>query len=191
MGVARGSPTPAFMSSSTTSKFRGLFVASQTPMKADGSLNEAGFAPYIKYLEDVMKVEGVFLNGTSGEAMSLSVAERQQVTAAWRQATKMVIIAHIGCNSLADGKALAVHAESVKVDAIALTPPTYYKPPSPEAYIDFAAEVAAAAPNTPFFFYHFQGITGFSFPLHRLFGKRAQRSRLSPAPSSPAWKWVI
>src|SRR5690606_14031922 len=50
----------------------------------------------------------------------------------------------------------------------ALTPPTYHKPPTLDAYVDFAAAVAAAAPSCAFWFYHFPAQTGLDVPLHRL-----------------------
>ena len=37
------------------------------------------------------------------------------------------MISHIGANSIVEVKELAAHAQSVKVDAIAILPPFFYK----------------------------------------------------------------
>jgi len=72
---------------------------------------------------------------------------------------RIQIIAHIGTNCLEDAKDLARHAQEVKAAAVALVSPHYIKPESPEALVEYSAEVAAAAPNLAFFYYHFPDIT--------------------------------
>jgi len=48
----------------------------------------------------------VYINGTTGEGMSLSVEERKTVTAKWMEVGKMeCVMTHIGANSIADVKA--------------------------------------------------------------------------------------
>ena len=55
---------------------------------------------------------------------------------------------------------LAAHAQSIGADAISATPPSYFKPPTLAALIDCMAEIAAAAPELPFYYYHIPGMTG-------------------------------
>jgi len=73
------------------------------------------------------------------------------------------VIAHIGTNSIEDAKDLAKHAEHVGADAVALVAPHYIRPESVDALVSFCKEVAAAAPKTPFFFYHYPAITNVNF----------------------------
>jgi len=120
-----------------------------------------------KYVEVLVKnkVTGAFVCGTAGEGTSLTQQERKKVLAKWVSASKnkVEIIAHIGSNCLEDSKELARHAEEVGADAVALVAPHYIRPESVDALVSFCKEVAAAAPKTPFFYYHFPGITNVHF----------------------------
>jgi dihydrodipicolinate synthase/N-acetylneuraminate lyase len=73
------------------------------------------------------------------------------------------VVIHIGAESLVDARELAAHAESIGADAIASLAPSYFRPATVEALVDFLAEVAAAAPKTPFYYYHFPGMNHVTF----------------------------
>jgi N-acetylneuraminate lyase len=114
------------------------------------------------------QVTGAFVCGTAGEGTSLTIAERKQVVAKWVEASKgrIQIIAHVGTNCLEDAKELARHAQEVKADAVAFVAPHYIRPDTVEALVDFTAEVAAASPELPFFYYHFPDITHVRFTAY-------------------------
>ena len=54
-------------------------------------------------------------------------------------------------------------AEQLGATAISALAPSYFKPRSLAALIDCAAEIAAAAPKTPFYFYDIPSLTGVNF----------------------------
>lgn len=67
---------------------------------------------------------------------------------------------HIGSESLVDSIDLAKHAAATKgISGILAMTPVYFKP-SVQTLHDFLAAVAGAAPETPFWFYHFPDDTG-------------------------------
>ena len=66
----------------------------------------------------------------------------------------------VGHNSIAEAWLLAAHAQEVGADAISATPPSYFKPPTQAAFVDCMAEIAAAASDLPFYYYHIPGMTG-------------------------------
>jgi 4-hydroxy-tetrahydrodipicolinate synthase len=75
--------------------------------------------------------DGLVVGGTSGEPMSLTVTERQNLL---RIATSVArhrvpVVAHTGAASLADSWALTEHAEQVGADAVMLMMPPFVKPP--------------------------------------------------------------
>jgi N-acetylneuraminate lyase len=145
-------------------RFKGLIAPVINAQHHDGSLNLEIIPKYVELLVK-NKVTGAFVCGTAGEGTSLTIAERKQVVAKWVESSKnkVEIIAHIGSNCLEDSKDLARHAESVGVDAVALVAPSYIKPETVDALVSYCKEVAAAAPKTPFFYYHFPGITNVNF----------------------------
>lgn len=67
---------------------------------------------------------------------------------------------HVGDNSLRNAASLAAHAEELGVEAILCAPPSYFKPRDVPAVVDCLCEVAAAAPKTPFYYYHIPVLTG-------------------------------
>lgn len=148
-------------------RFGGLIAPVINPLGHDGKLNLKAIEHYVDVLLK-NEVTGAFVCGTAGEGTSLTIAERKQVVAKWVEASKgrIQIIAHIGTNSIEDAKELARHAQEVKAAAVALVAPHYIRPESVEALVDFSAEVAAAAPDTPFFYYHFPDITNVRFSAY-------------------------
>jgi len=145
-------------------RFGGLIAPVINALTPEGKLNLPIIDQYADLLEK-NKVTGAFVCGTAGEGTSLTLSERKQVVAKWVEASKgrIRIIAHIGTNCLEDAKELARHAQEVKADAVALVAPHYIRPESVEALVDFTAEVAKAAHEIPFFYYHFPDITNVRF----------------------------
>jgi len=145
-------------------RFGGLIAPVLNALGADGKLNLAVIDKYADHLVK-QQVTAAFVCGTAGEGTSLTQEERKQVLAKWVEASKgrLRIIAHIGSNCIEDAKELARHAQQVKADAVALVAPHYIKAETVEALVDFTAVVAAAAPELPFFYYHFPNITNVTF----------------------------
>ena len=147
--------------------FVGLIPAVLTPFDAAGALNLAVVEPHAALLARD-RVTGVFVGGTTGEFSSLTVEERLALAARWADVVKgtpLRLVVHVGANCLADAKQLAAHAESLHADAIAAVAPSYFKPKSLDVLIAWCAELAAAAPGTPFYFYDIPVLTGVAFPM--------------------------
>jgi N-acetylneuraminate lyase len=147
--------------------FAGLVPAVLTPFDAKGELNLAAVEPHAALLVRD-GVAGVFVGGTTGEFPSLTFEERLAVTGRWAAALKgtpVRVVVHVGANCLTDAKQLAAHAQSVGAATIAAVAPSYFKPKSLDVLIQWCAELAAAAPETPFYFYDIPHLTGVSFPM--------------------------
>jgi N-acetylneuraminate lyase len=113
-------------------------------------------------------VTAVFIGGTTGESSSLSLDERRSLAKRWMEvarSTEMRVVVHVGANALADARVLAADAQELGAHAIAALAPSYFKPRSLEALVACAADIATAAPATPFYFYDIPSMTGVSFPM--------------------------
>jgi N-acetylneuraminate lyase len=144
----------------------GLLPAVLTPFDAGGELH---LAPVERQAESLARggAAGVFVGGTTGEFSALAFEERLALAARWaavRKGSKLRLVVHVGANCLADAKQLAAHAQTLGADAIATVAPSYVKPKSLDVLIQWCAELAAAAPETPFYFYDIPAMTGVSFP---------------------------
>src|SRR5262245_35366271 len=147
--------------------FVGLVPAVLTPFDASGELNLAAVEPHAELLVRE-GVAGVFVGGTTGEFTSLTFEERLALAARWAallKGTKVRLVVHVGANCLADAKQLAAHAQTLGADAISAVAPSYVKPKSLEVLIEWCAELASAAPETPFYFYDIPHLTGVSFSM--------------------------
>jgi len=153
------------MATSGWKRAHGLFAATLTPMHQDGSINYDMIAPYIDHLHN-NGITQIYLNGTAAEHALLTVAERKQLAEKWMshgRSKLQCIVVHCGAGNLAESRELAAHAESIGADCVACVMPTYFKPSNVGSIAEYCAQVAKAAPNTPFMYYHFPGATGINF----------------------------
>jgi N-acetylneuraminate lyase len=109
-----------------------------------------------------------FIGGTTGESASLTLEERRALARRWCEVAKaspIKVIVHVGANCLADSRVLATEAEALGATAISAVAPSYFKPRSIDLLIASCADIAAAAPGTPFFYYDIPSLTGVAFSM--------------------------
>ena len=143
-------------------KYQGIFPAFFACYDKNGSINTQAVEEFTEYLIG-KGVHGLYVGGSSGECIYQSVEERKLVLEHVMKVAKgrIVIIAHVACNNTEDSKALAAHAESLGVDAIAAIPPIYCKLP-PHAIAKYWNDISTAAPNTDFIIYNIPQLAGVS-----------------------------
>jgi len=147
-------------------RLRGLVAATYTPFAPDRSLDLAAVPPLVeRLLAD--GVAGLYVCGSTGEGVSLSTPERKQVTEAFiaAAASRVPVVVQVGHNSLVEARELAAHAQAAGADATSAMPPSYFKPGSVEMLVECCAEIAAAAPGLPFYYYHIPVMTGVAVPM--------------------------
>lgn len=139
----------------------GLVAATFTPFHSDGSVDLSKIPAIVDYLEQSGCV-GLYINGSTGEGPSLTIAERRLLAEAYLAAARgrLTNIVQIGTNSPWESCELAAHAAQHGADAISATPPSYFKPADAEALVGCVAEIAAGAPELPFYYYHIPTMTG-------------------------------
>lgn len=152
-------------------EIKNLVAATYAPMHNDGSLNTAKIKDYSRFLIH-NKVSGVFMNGSTGDFASLSTAERKQITLAWSQnkSEDLYLIDHVGHTNLREAKELAAFAAN-KVDAIAVLAPYYFRLNTIDKLVQYCKEVAACAPNIPFYYYHIPILSGANFNMDEFLKK--------------------
>ncbi|NQD68987.1 N-acetylneuraminate lyase, partial [Bacillus haikouensis] len=57
----------------------GIFTALMVSYDQDGTINEQGLREIIRYNIDVCKVDGLYVNGSTGENFMLSTEEKKEV----------------------------------------------------------------------------------------------------------------
>ena len=155
----------------------GLVAATHTPFTPDGSLNLAVVERQAAHLL-ANDVTFAFIGGSTGECHSLTVDERRALAQRWSEVargTLLKVIVHVGSNCLGDARALAAQAGQLGALAIAALAPSYFRPRDLDALIACCADIAGAAPHTPFYFYDIPVLTGVSFAMADFLDRAADR----------------
>ncbi len=100
-------------------KIKGLIAATFSTLHEDGTL-DLDLIPALvdKLVADGLK--GIFICGTNGEGPNMTTEERMAVAEAYIQAAnkRLLVLVHVGHNSIYESRKLAAHAESIGADAI-------------------------------------------------------------------------
>jgi N-acetylneuraminate lyase len=160
-----------------TPKLSGLTAAPYVALNADHSLNLNAIEAQARSLV-ASGVSGAFVCGTTGEGVSLTTVERMAVAAQWCKVAgpNLRVIVHVGHTALGECQALAAHAQKIGAAGISNLAPFFFKPAQLNDLVDFCAEVAAAAPALPYYYYQIPSMTGVNFPAADFL--RAARPRI-------------
>jgi N-acetylneuraminate lyase len=143
-------------------RLEGLVPATHTPMHEDGSIAPEKIRDQAAILAR-QGVIGVFVNGSTGEGVSLTSDERRVLAEEWshhahRQGLKLIV--HVGHTSHHEARALAEHAVSIGADAVSAMAPFYFRPGNPRTLVDWLEPVAQGCASIPFYFYDIPSMTG-------------------------------
>ncbi len=133
--------------------FKGSLVATITPMRADGSLDEKAYAAFIDWQINE-GTHGLVPVGTTGESPTLSHDEHKRIVEIAVEVARgrVPVIAGAGSNSTAEAIDLARHAKQAGADATLVVTPYYNKPTQEGMYLHFTA--IADAVDLPLIIYN-------------------------------------
>lgn len=137
----------------------GIYAALMTPFKEDNTLSHEGLGHLIEYILS-NGVDGLYVAGSSGEAILQSIDERATLLeeVARIAKSKCKLIAQVGCASTDEAVHLAKVARDAGYDSVSAIPPYYY-PHSAAAIIDYYEAIADAA-GLPLIIYNLPALTG-------------------------------
>jgi 4-hydroxy-tetrahydrodipicolinate synthase len=150
------------------SALRGVIAAIATPVDANGEPDIGRATKLARFLLD-NGCDGLNVLGTTGEATSFSLAQRQRVMTAYRDAGLPLdrLMVGTGAAAVADAVALSRHAAELGFAGALVLPPFYYKGVPDDglaAYIDTIVSATAAKP-IPIYLYHFPAMSGLPWHL--------------------------
>jgi 4-hydroxy-tetrahydrodipicolinate synthase len=143
----------------------GVFAPIVTPFRpAEGTVDLPWLRQHIAYLA-AHGCTGIIPCGTNGEAASLNVEERIQVTEAALAAARehgLAVIVGTGASALTDAVTLTRHAFARGADAVLVMPPFYFKKPPEAGVVAWFRSVcdAAVPPGSRVLLYHIPQTTG-------------------------------
>lgn len=129
---------------------KGIFVPIVTPFTQDGELDLASFT---RYLEQLLRhpIQGIVLNGTTGEAPTVEWAEVEAMFHTARTVMRkldicMPIIVGTGTNDTRATVRRTQHAGKWGADAVMVVIPYYSRPSEAGSYLHFQAVADAGVP---------------------------------------------
>ncbi len=133
----------------------GSWVAIVTPFTAQGAVDYDGFGELIEF-QIAHGTDGVLVMGSTGEATSLSLAERREIITRVIPMAKGRVPLFVGttAGNTAETVALSEHAAAAGADGLLLVVPPYIQPPQEGIYNHFkavadAVELPIALYNNP------------------------------------------
>ena len=147
----------------------GLIDAPFTPFYENGEVNCEPIAAYAKMLHK-NGLQGVFINGSSGEGYMLTDEERMRLAERWvaEAPEGFKVIVHVGSCCVKSSRALAEHAAKIGAWGIGAMAPPFPKIGRIEELVKYIEEIASGAPQLPFYYYHIPAFNGAFLPMVKL-----------------------
>ncbi|RIK32903.1 MAG: hypothetical protein DCC55_35990 [Chloroflexi bacterium] len=140
------------------SSFAGTWPALLTPATPGGEVNVCVLRELVEHLLN-KQVDGLYVCGSTGEGLFLSVPERKQVleTVLDQVGGRVPVLVHVGSVATRDAVELACHAQACGASGVSAVLPLL-NPSLETVYLHYTT-IAAAAPDLPFLPYLFGGQT--------------------------------
>lgn len=108
---------------------KGVISALLVSFNEDGSINEQGLRQIIRHNIDKMKVQGLYIGGSTGENFMLSTEEKKQIFAIAKDEAKdqVSLIAQVGSVNLHEAIELGKYCTELGYDCLSAVTPFYYK----------------------------------------------------------------
>lgn len=108
---------------------KGLISALLVPYNEDGTVNEAGLRQIIRHNIENMKIDGLYVGGSSGENFMLDTDTKKQIFDIAKDEVKdeVLLIAQVGGTNLYEAIELGQYATELGYNAISAVTPFYYK----------------------------------------------------------------
>lgn len=144
---------------------KGLYSALLVPFDENGNIKEQGLRDIVKQNIEVQQVDGLYVNGSSGENFMMSTDQKKEVfrVAADEAAGKIKLIAQVGSLDLTEAVELGKYATELGYDSLSAVTPFYYKFSFDE--IKHYYETIIAETNNNMIIYAIPALTGVSMDM--------------------------
>ena len=107
---------------------KGIFSALLVPFDEEGKVKEKGLREIVRQNIDVQKVDGLYVNGSSGENFMLSLEQKKFIFKTVKEEAKsdVKLIAQVGSINLDEAVELGQYATELGYDSLSAVTPFYY-----------------------------------------------------------------
>lgn len=147
-------------------KIIGLINAPFTPFYENGEVNYEPIESYARLLKN-NGLQGVFINGSSGEGYLLTETERMKLAEKWMAVAPQgfKVIVHVGSTCVKTSRRLAAHAQEIGAWGTGAMATPFPKIGRIEELVNYCEEIACGAPELPFYYYHIPAFNNAYLPM--------------------------
>lgn len=108
---------------------KGIYSALMASFDESGNISEQGIREIVRHNIDKMKVDGLYVGGSTGENFMLSTEEKKEIFRIAKEEAKdgCKLIAQVGSINVMESVDLAKYVTALGYDAISAVTPFYYK----------------------------------------------------------------
>lgn len=108
---------------------KGLYTALMCSFDEQGNVNEKGLREIVRYNIEVSEVDGLYVNGSTGENFLISTEQKKQIFRIVKDEVgdQVKLIAQVGSLNIEEASELAHFVTDLGYDAISAVTPFYYK----------------------------------------------------------------
>lgn len=147
---------------------RGLIAAPYAPLDENDVLNPDIIPAYYAFLKS-NGVTGAFINGSTGEGVSLTMTEKKILVEAWAKCVDndndFKVMTLLGGTCIDDCIELALHAQRAGLFAVSITAPYYFKPASVDVLAQICMRIGETVPDMPVYYYHIPVLNGVGYNM--------------------------
>lgn len=143
-----------------TKKIQGLFTSMITPFRKDNSkVDFDALMDLISFLGD-HGCQGIIPFSSYGEFNSMSLIEKKEMLAYIMESSgDLKVVPNVGCDNFEDTLDFAHYAQGVKVDALIILPPYFYKDVEVEGLANYYKKIMDTI-DIPVYLYNVPRFTG-------------------------------
>lgn len=144
---------------------KGIYSALLVPYDESGNVMENGLREVVRQNIEEQKVDGLYVNGSSGENFMLSTEQKKQVFRIVKEESQneITLIAQVGTVNLDEAIALGQYATELGYDCLSAVTPFYY-PFTFEEIKDYYNAITDAT-GSPMLVYAIPALTGVSISM--------------------------
>lgn len=107
---------------------KGLFTALLIPFDENGKVKEKGLREVVRHNIDVQKIDGLYVNGSTGENFLLTIDQKKFIFETVKDEAKdsVKLIAQVGSLNLEEAVELGKYATELGYDSLSAVTPFYY-----------------------------------------------------------------
>ena len=108
---------------------KGIFTALMCSFDEQGQIHEKGLRQLVRYNIDVSKVDGLYVNGSTGENFLITTEDKKRIFEIVKDEAgdQVKLIAQVGALNLDEAVELAKYATDLGYDSLSAVTPFYYK----------------------------------------------------------------